>query len=215
MAVEQPVFNIGICKAAADLRLKQFHCVKVTTTETVNLTGTAGEVFAGVLQNKPNTNEVADVMAIGITKVKIGVGGLTAGATWEAAADGTAIATTSGKASAGQVLIGGSAGEIATVTIGAQVGGAISNAIVGAASGKMINGGSVTISAAQASANSVSIAHGLTTPASWIVQVVDTGNNVVTSDADVTLSGANLIVADGSTYNTVENYIIRWIAFGV
>jgi hypothetical protein len=34
-----------------------------------------------------------------------------------------------------------------------------------------------------------------------IVQVLDSGNNVVTTDADVTWSGNSLTIADGSTFN--------------
>lgn len=80
--------------------------------------------------------------------------------------------------------------------------------------GNVSLGGRVTTSAAQASANAVVIATGLTTILGAIIQVVDAGNNVVTSDADVTFSGGNLTVADGATYNTVSGQIINWIAWG-
>lgn len=36
----------------------------------------------------------------------------------------------------------------------------------------------------------------------------------VTSDADITWSGGNLTVADGSTYNTVAGQVVNWIASG-
>lgn len=215
MAIEQPIWTPGIAKAAVDLSAKQFYCVKVTAEMTVDLTTAAGEAFFGILQNKPKLGEAASVMKVGLSKVVIGVGGLTAGATWECAADGTAIATTAGKAAAGEVLIGGAAGEIATVSVGTQVGGTISNAVVGVAAGKILNGGSHITTAGEAAANTLSIAHGLTTVASVIVMVLDAGNNVVTADADVTIAGANIVIADGATYNTVENQIIKWIAFGV
>lgn len=74
--------------------------------------------------------------------------------------------------------------------------------------------GIITVSAAQASANAVAITTGLATVGAVNIQVLNTGNNVVTSDADITISGGTVTVADGSTYNTVENYLIHWIAVG-
>lgn len=125
MAIEQRVYNIGFCKAAADLRTKQFFIVKVTATSTVGLTTAAGEAALGILQNKPNTNEVADVLAVGVSKVKIGVGGLTAGTQYEAATDGTAIAVTTAKVGLGTVIVGGAQNELAVVTVGVGCGGTI------------------------------------------------------------------------------------------
>ncbi len=118
MAVEQRVLSVGICKAAADLSAKQFYCVKVTAAESVNIATVAGEAVLGVLQNKPKSGEVADVMVIGITKIEVGSGNLAAGAQWESAADGTGITAATGKVGMGTVLIGASAGELATVTVG-------------------------------------------------------------------------------------------------
>lgn len=119
MALEIPVFNIGFLEAATDLSTKQFYCVKVTADKTVNLTSAAGETALGILQNKPSVaTDVADVMVLGVSKVMIGAGGLTAGTVWEAAADGTAIAATTGKVGMGTVLIGGAATTLATVTVG-------------------------------------------------------------------------------------------------
>jgi|SRR6185369_3078460 len=125
MAIEQRIYNIGHCAAAADLSAKQFYIVKVTAANAVNLTTAAGEAALGILQNKPKSGEVADVMAIGISKVKIGTGGLTAGAQYEAAADGTAIAVTTAKVGLGTVLTGGAANELASVTVGVAMGGTI------------------------------------------------------------------------------------------
>ncbi len=87
--------------------------------------------------------------------------------------------------------------------------------IGGVAALGVVRAGIVTVSAAQASANAVAITTGLTTITAVQVMVLNTGNNVVTSDADITFTGGTLTVADGSTYNTVENYLIHWIAVGV
>lgn len=119
MAIEIPVFNLGFMEAAADLSTKQFYCVEVTADKTVNVTNAAGENCLGVLQNKPSVvGDVCDIMCLGVTKVMVGTGDLTAGAVWEAAADGTAIAATTGKVGMGTVLIGAVAGKLATVTVG-------------------------------------------------------------------------------------------------
>lgn len=125
MAIEQPCFKIGFMKAAADLSAKQFYCVEVTADVTVNVNNAAGEEVLGILQNAPKLGEVADVMGIGVSKVIVGTGGLTAGAQWEAAADGTAITATTGKVGKGTVLIGGTAGQLATVTVGFATGAAL------------------------------------------------------------------------------------------
>ena len=118
MALEQPVFKVGICTAAADLSAKQFYGVKVTATTAVNIMTVKGEAAFGILQNKPTINHSADVMLIGVSKVMVGTGNLAAGAFWEFDADGTAITAEASKAAQGVVLIGANAGELATVVIG-------------------------------------------------------------------------------------------------
>jgi len=60
--------QIGGLRAAADLRTKQFYLVKRVSPTTINLCG-AGEVALGVLVNKPNVGEAADVFAFGYATV--------------------------------------------------------------------------------------------------------------------------------------------------
>jgi hypothetical protein len=81
--------------------------------------------------------------------------------------------------------------------------------------GKLIAAGAHSTTAGEAVANTLTIATGLTTVATVQVMVLDATNNVVTADADVTFTGGNLVVADGSTYNTVEGQVIHWFAYGV
>lgn len=54
----------------------------------------------------------------------------------------------------------------------------------------------------------------LTTIKGVIVQVLDSGNNVATTDADITWSGNVLTIADGSTFNLDAAghaiYILAW-----
>ena len=77
-----------------------------------------------------------------------------------------------------------------------------------------IKGGSHSTTAGEASGNTLSIATGLSSITTAIVQVLNSGNNVVTTDADITFSAGTIVVADGSSYNTVEGQIIKWIAIG-
>lgn len=55
---------------------------------------------------------------------------------------------------------------------------------------------------------------GLRTVKGAIVQVLDSGNRVVTSDADITFSGDKVIVADGGTFSLADTYIIHVWAWG-
>lgn len=125
MAVEIPGFGVGICEAAADLSAKQFMCVKVTADFKINISTVAGESVLGVLQDKPVAGQPGNVMGIGVTKLKAGVGGLAANATWMSAADGTGIACTAAKVGMGKVLKAASEGELAVVTIGFATGATI------------------------------------------------------------------------------------------
>lgn len=122
MALEQPLFNIGWMKAAADLSAKQFYCVKVTANATVNIATAAGENILGINQDAPIADSPVNVAVIGVSKLVAGVGDLAAGQNWETAADGTGIAATTGKVGCGTVLIGAVAGKLATVTIIASTG---------------------------------------------------------------------------------------------
>lgn len=129
MAWEDPVKCVGSLLANADLSAKQFYCVKVTTVNNkVVLCTTAGEVFDGVLQNKPASGEAADIMTVGITKVSCDEA-LTAGDLWGTSADGQAQKIEASATGAdirsyfgGRVIEGAAAGELATVSIGMVTG---------------------------------------------------------------------------------------------
>lgn len=79
---------------------------------------------------------------------------------------------------------------------------------------KKLASGEYTVTSADASANASAIVTGLKSIDSVIVQVKSSGNNVLTSDADITHSGGTITVADGSTYNTTAGYIVSWLAVG-
>ena len=71
MANELRVWDIGFCKAAADLRTKQHLFVKLSAADAANVAG-AGEAILGVLQNKPNINRACEIRRLGITKITAG-----------------------------------------------------------------------------------------------------------------------------------------------
>ena len=118
MAVEQRIHDNGFMVAAADLSAKKFRCVKVSGDFAVNICGVAGEQAYGVLQNIPASGQVANVRDLGISRVIVGTGGLTAGQKWMTDGNGAAVLATTGKHAVGIVLQGAIATEIATVTVG-------------------------------------------------------------------------------------------------
>lgn len=92
MATENPLWEVGNLVAAADLTTKQYQFVKITAAKTVNIATTKGEGVLGILQNKPNTGEAAEVMIIGRSKCKAGAA-VTAGSKVITDANGKGIAT--------------------------------------------------------------------------------------------------------------------------
>jgi hypothetical protein len=84
-------------KAAADLRVKQYHIVRLSAKDTVNQASEAAAPSNwGVLQNKPNTNEHATVGLLGVTKLVVG-SAVTVNALLTTSASGRAVnAATSG-----------------------------------------------------------------------------------------------------------------------
>ncbi len=55
-------------KAGADLRTKQYYAVEVTGADTVNVCNAAADVAIGILDNKPNANDPAEVVMFGRTQ---------------------------------------------------------------------------------------------------------------------------------------------------
>ena len=58
-------------KAAADLSGFQYYLVSMSGDDTVN-TAAANQIAAGVLQNKPEADQHATVVPLGITKIRAG-----------------------------------------------------------------------------------------------------------------------------------------------
>lgn len=68
MAYEIPTLNFTL-EAAADLSAKQYFFVKVDANGKAALCAAATDKPVGVLQNKPESGESAEIMALGISKV--------------------------------------------------------------------------------------------------------------------------------------------------
>ncbi|MFA4971871.1 MAG: hypothetical protein WC683_04610 [bacterium] len=121
MASEQPLFEIT-CIAGADLRLNQYHAVKLSGNHTVVLCGD-GEKPVGILQNKPNTGEWANVMVEGKSKAVLGED-LLAGASWASDTNGHLVTPGATDWVGGQLLDGGALSatptnaELVTVLVG-------------------------------------------------------------------------------------------------
>ena len=72
--------------------------------------------------------------------------------------------------------------------------------------------GSHTVTEGEETAGTLTIDTGLAAPVGFVVQILRSGA-VATSDAAVSLSDSDLVVADGSTYSVTEGDVINWIAF--
>jgi len=102
--------------AAADLSGLQFYCVKLTGDNKVNITDTAGSDCAGVLQNKPESAQHANVAAIGVSKIRVG-GACSYGDLLSVADSGWATVATSGTKTFGFIVDGCASGMIATTVL--------------------------------------------------------------------------------------------------
>jgi hypothetical protein len=129
MAVEIPLFNVGICTAAADYSTTgQFLLVDVSADTVVTKASASGQACLGILQNKPVSGDVADVMVVGVSKLVAGAGDLAAGALFMAHTDGTGVTAAGVKTSMGMVIIGAAAGKLATVMLFPGMGGIVAAA---------------------------------------------------------------------------------------
>lgn len=88
----------------------------------------------------------------------------------------------------------------------------VANQIAGTASGKKVHGAAYTVTSDDATANTVTIATGVTIAAK-VVQILRSGV-VVGSDAAISSSGANLTVGDGSTYDLTAGDVVNYFVFG-
>jgi len=119
-AYEESQMKIGTLKAAADLSGKQYHLVKLASATTVNVCAAITDIPIGVLQNKPESGEVAEITFIGVTKI-VADGTVAAGANIGTSADGQADSIVAGTDTTvrlvGTAIGAASAGETFTALI--------------------------------------------------------------------------------------------------
>jgi hypothetical protein len=116
MAYEIPGFVIGTEVTAADLSAGQFRAVKFTATGW-DFAG-AGEQAVGILQDKPASGKVAEVVADGISKVVAGAA-FAKGAKLMTNATGKLITATATNHIVAQALAAaGAADELVSAVIG-------------------------------------------------------------------------------------------------
>lgn len=122
MATEHLTASVGTQVAAADLRALQFTCVKVDSAGKIAAAGTLGEKILGIVQNKPNTGEVAQVGILGVSKAVCG-GTVAAGALLMTTTGGVVItAATTGSTIIGWALEAGAITEIITIVLNPATG---------------------------------------------------------------------------------------------
>lgn len=76
MAGEVGVLSLSFT-AAADLSSYQYHFVKLASATTVTYADDGGAAI-GILQNKPESGETANVMVMGVSNMKVGTTGVAA-----------------------------------------------------------------------------------------------------------------------------------------
>lgn len=115
MAIEMSQFAVTR-QAGADLSAKQYYFVEQASTGKVTVCNALGEKSLGVLQNNPTNLHAANVAVNGVTKVIAG-GTLVPGDLVNVTAAGKAIAASSTYFIMGEVLVGASDGEYATILL--------------------------------------------------------------------------------------------------
>lgn len=115
MSYEVPGFKVGTQTAAADLSAKQFYAVQFSATG-IALAG-AGERIDGVLQDKPESGDVGDVMVLGVSKAVAG-DAILKGAAVTPDANGKFVTAASGNYVAGTALEAAAAdGDIIAIVL--------------------------------------------------------------------------------------------------
>lgn len=118
MSFEIPGFLLTL-EAAADLTAEQYTGVVVDANGKAAQAGNGADAI-GILQNKPNTGQAATIMVNGVSIVKAGTGGLTAGDDVGMDANGEAVNAASTDAVIGIALETFAAGEYGAVLLRPQ-----------------------------------------------------------------------------------------------
>jgi hypothetical protein len=119
MATEIRGLCVGLLTASADNRTNQLRFVKSSGNLTGTVCAAATDKPIGVLQNKPNTGEVMDILVTGVTKMILG-GTVAAGDDLTSDASGraiTAVANAGANRIMGVALQGGTVGLVVEVLL--------------------------------------------------------------------------------------------------
>jgi len=104
--------------AHEDLRTKQYYCVMLTAEGEVSAADlTAGDKPFGILQNKPNIGEMAQVRRAGVSKILAGSGDLSVGEAVACDGDGKGVAASTGDGYCGTCTVAATNGNIGSVDI--------------------------------------------------------------------------------------------------
>ncbi len=111
MAYEQTLRNVGL-PASADLSASQFCFVAVNANGQLVLPAAGGDA-EGILQDKPNgAGAYGEVGILGVSKLVVGAGGVTAGDLLSCDVNGKAVTAAAGNKILGRALTTGAAGVI-------------------------------------------------------------------------------------------------------
>jgi hypothetical protein len=118
LATNTPCIDDGSsCTAAVDLTNAQYLCVQITGPRQVNImTASTGQVFYGVLQNKPKLGQACDTTIFGLTKLIAG-GPITAGQQLMPNNSGQAVAWMSGNLLIGVAIESAAANTVFTALV--------------------------------------------------------------------------------------------------
>src|SRR5579884_3674982 len=111
MAYEQTLSTIGV-PASADLSASQFCFVAVNANGQLALPAAGGDAD-GILQDKPNAaGSAGEVGILGVSKLVVGAGGVTAGDLLASDVNGKAVTAAAGNKILCRALATGAAGTI-------------------------------------------------------------------------------------------------------
>jgi hypothetical protein len=134
MAYELGVQNSSII-ASADLSSYQYYCVKINSSGLCALCGD-GENAIGILQNKPVSGDVCDVMVLGESKAIYG-GSVTAGSNLASDSNGRLVVASGSDAIIGVAKESGSVNEIHTVYLVTRTSSGVNSSLWGSFTGTL------------------------------------------------------------------------------
>lgn len=119
MAYEIPGFSFTLIAAGT---LTQFTAVDVEASTGRAIAPSAGGRMIGVVQNKPTVGKSATIVCSGVTKGKIGTGGVTAGNSVMVNASGEFVVATGTNRAIGIALKTNASGTLGTILLGNNAG---------------------------------------------------------------------------------------------